>query len=73
MYCDFEIILEKTRALAKKTDVNEFTAIALLFVCMTPYLKKYYEQAGYPIEVYNESIKDVSYQARMCKRVYGVW
>lgn len=73
MYCDFEVILEKTRELASKTNVNEFTAIALLFVCMMPSLKKYYEKAGYPIEVYNESIKDVSFQARTCKKIYGVW
>ncbi len=73
MLCDFEALLNDVRALAEKTNVHPYTAIAIMYICMSESLKKHYVNNGYPLEIYLETVKDVSFHARYCKLVKGFW
>ena len=73
MHYDHHILLDKIRSLAKRTGVHEYTAVALMFICMTPSLKKHYIKQGYPLDVFEKTSEDVSYHARYCKEVKGFW
>lgn len=73
MLVDFSVLIDRVRALAEKTGVHEYTAIALMYICMTPSLKKHYIAKDYPLDVFEKTSEDVSYHAQYCKAVKGFW
>ena len=71
--CDFAPLREQISNLAKKVGSHEYTAYAVMYVCMNIPLKAHYEKKGYPLDIYNETIKDVSFHMRAVKLTDGVW
>ena len=71
--CDFALLREKMVYLAESANVHTYTAYAIMYVCMNPALKNHYINAGYPLDIYYETIKDVSFHMRSTKLCDGVW
>lgn len=71
--CDFTVLREKIANLAEITGVHAYTAYAVMYVSMNIPLKNHYINAGYPLDIYLETIKDVSFHMKAVKLTDGVW
>lgn len=71
--CDFEALLLELETISNKLKVNVYTAHLLLFIILTPELKRYYKANDYTEELCDATILDLKYKMVECQLVKGVW
>ena len=72
MLCDFVALFERIDLLASESGLNPFTLRLVFLICLSKQLKAYYEKAGFPIEVWENSVIDIKYKAGECRALYKV-
>ncbi len=68
---DFYKALEDIKSFAERSDICEYTAYMLLFVCMLPELHNKYKQKGISDKIFYDTICDLKYKLEECRLVYG--
>ena len=68
---NFDTILRKTKSLAKKVGICEYTAYMLLFVCLAPKLYERYKQNGISDEIFYNTMLDLKYKLEECRLIYS--
>ena len=69
---DYTAALSTVREIAASVDVHKYTAELLLFLCYTQALRKHYENADIPLDIYHNTVLDLKYKLDECRCVYGV-
>lgn len=69
---DYKAALDAVREVAKNTAQNSYTVELLLCLCLIPTCRRYYEEAGLPVELMEETLLDFRYKLEECRLVYGV-
>ena len=69
---DYTAALSTVREIAASVDVHKYTAELLLFLCYTQALRKHYENADIPLDIYHNTVLDLKYKLDECMCVYGV-
>lgn len=54
-------------------EVHEYTVNLLFLLACTSYVKEKWEQDGMPMELFEETMKDLKYKLDECESTYGVW
>ena len=68
---DYEKLLVEIKDIALLSGVSEKRAILAVFLCLTKTFKAHYEKAGYPDEIYFETVKELKYKMQECVDLYG--
>ena len=72
LHCDYKALIAMADEAADLTDVNEFTAELLLFICLSKHLRALYRERGIDQELFYTSMLDLRYKLDECKLVYGI-
>ena len=70
--CDYKEIIEKADGAAALSEVQEYTAELLIFLCLTRRLRQRYEERGIDPAIFERSVEDLRYKLEECKLVYGI-
>ena len=54
---DFTLLRERVKNISLKVGIHEYTGYAVIYLLLTPALKKHYEKLGLTEEIYNEVLK----------------
>ncbi len=66
-------IVEKADRAAELAGVSPFTAYAVFWLAMTGRLKRYYDEKGYPEQLFYHTLKDFTYKAQETMNLHGVY
>lgn len=70
--CNYNKILELSKDAGALSDVHEYTAQLLVFMCMSRELKERYMDKGIDLSIYENSMLDLKYKLEECKIVKGI-
>ncbi len=73
--CDIDCdkIEEDIAFISKTSNVNKFECNLAVFSCLVGQLKKHYEKAGYPDDIYSETVRGMLYKMNECYELYGIY
>ena len=70
--CNYNDIWANADKIAELIYVNEYTTELLIYICLTPQLKKYYIEKNISLDIYRTTVYDLKYKLEECKLVYGI-
>lgn len=65
--------LRATRKIAENTGLSRYALDLLLYVCFARHCRELYDEAGIPVRIYHDSMKDLKWKLMECKNVKGEW
>jgi len=65
-------ILGRAEKIAEITQINGYTVVLLLFICLTRHLKELYLARGLSMQIYRDSVLDLKWKLEECKAVRGI-
>ena len=71
--CDYKEILKTADEVAYMLRLYPYTTEFLMFLCMTPRLRERYIERDIPLNIYEDTVKDLRYKSVKCKRIYGMF
>ena len=66
-------MINDVKSLSWTNAVHPFTRALIMLILMSKYLKGRYEEKGLPLDVWENSMKDLLYKCIECRLVYGIW
>lgn len=66
-------MINDVKSLSWTNAVHPFTRALIMLILMSKYLKERYEEKGLPLDVWENSMKDLLYKCIECRLVYGIW
>ena len=70
---DWDKAIEKVTELTENTDVHNFTAHLVFFLCMTKHARVLYEQHGFDYSLFKDTFTDFNYKLIECHNRNDVW
>ncbi len=64
--------ISQMRDMAKNVEIHEYSLNLVFLLLCTLYLKQKYEDKGYSLQMYYDSMKDITYKLHECQKVYGI-
>ena len=65
-------MINDVKSLSWTNAVHPFTRALIMLILMSKYLKGRYEEKGLPLDVWENSMKDLLYKCIECRLVYGI-
>lgn len=69
---DYKAALEEMKALAQAIAQHEYVVQLLFCLCLIPTCRRYYEEAGLPVSLMEETLLDFRYKLEECRLIYGI-
>ncbi|MBO5221598.1 MAG: DUF5596 domain-containing protein [Clostridia bacterium] len=70
---DHAAALRAMRKISEITGINRYALDLLLYICLARHCRELYDEAGIPVRIYHDSMKDLKWKLMECKKVHGVW
>ena len=71
--CDIRANVIQMKSVSEKAGVHPLTGSMLLYLCMLPRLRRYFEEKGIPDALFLATVPDLLYKLTECKLVDGVY
>lgn len=63
----------KMPPVCKKAGIHEFQGRLIMYLSLVPQLEKYYEESGFPKQMWIDAVKDLKYKMMKCKLIHDIW
>lgn len=70
---DYGQAMKETQEASAKVGVHQYTSDELLFLCFGRGLKQYYARKNLSDQIYHDSMSDLLWKLRECKKGYDIW
>ncbi len=68
---DFAKSLDDVKQIAENNNISPYTAYMLLFICMSPILKRKYTQIGISDKIFFDTMHDLRFKLEECRLIHG--
>jgi len=65
--------LRATKKISEATGISRYALDLLLYICFARHCRELYDEAGIPVRIYHDSMKDLKWKLMECKKVKGEW
>lgn len=71
-FCHFTPLKDEMEHICAELGIHPFTGRLLMYLCMLDAMRAHYATRGIDAEIYNNTIRDLSYKLGECRRAHGV-